>query len=318
MEAAHVSFAMGSGSSVARNKASMVLIEDNFQSCIQALMRGRNIYSNIKRFLQFQITVNYSILICILISVLWLSESPFNAVMLIWINLVMDVLAALALATGPPLPQVISEPAVMPNNPIISDVLWRQIYGITAWNVLIMSIVILFGKNIFNLDYQKSDPANTSIPKSQHYTIIFNTFIFLAFFNQINCRVVGARDFNVFTGVFRNWIFIVVLAVIFGVQWAATETNGFSLVWLFRTAAIDRQTFWTCVFYGSSALFASFVLKLTPVAWVAKVPVKLDEDKVLGGDSKIVGIYHKAAKNKQAVTDTNDDDFHAPEEADNF
>lgn len=157
MEIAHVSFAMGSGCSVARNKSSMVLLEDNFMSCIQALLRGRNIYSNIKRFLQFQITVNFSILASIMIGILWLSESPFNAVMLIWINLMMDMLAALALATAPPLPQVISESAVMPNEPIISDVIWRQIYGITCWNVLVMSFTIFFGKTIFNLEYLDSD-----------------------------------------------------------------------------------------------------------------------------------------------------------------
>jgi magnesium-transporting ATPase (P-type) len=111
-ENADVSFAMGSGKSIARNRSSMVLTDDNFESCIKAILRGRNIYSNVKKFLQFQITVNFSILVCILISVLYLTESPFNAVMLIWINLIMDVLAALALATAPPLERVISEPAI--------------------------------------------------------------------------------------------------------------------------------------------------------------------------------------------------------------
>jgi len=109
---ADVSFAMGGGASICRNSASMVLVEDNFESCVRALWRGRNIYSNIKRFLQFQITVNFSILLCVLIGILVKIESPFSPVMLIWINLIMDTMAALALATAAPLPRDLSEPAV--------------------------------------------------------------------------------------------------------------------------------------------------------------------------------------------------------------
>lgn len=109
---ADVSFAMGGGSSICRNHASMVLLEDNFASCVKALWRGRNIYSNIKRFLQFQITVNFAILISLIIGIVSEVESPFNAVMLIWINLIMDTMAALALATAAPLPRDIQEPAI--------------------------------------------------------------------------------------------------------------------------------------------------------------------------------------------------------------
>jgi len=145
-ESADVSFAMGSGCSLTRNRASMVLIDDNFESCIRALLRGRNIYSNIKRFLQFQITVNFSILACILIGICYLFESPFNAVMLIWINLIMDVLAALALATAPPLARVISEKAISQDVPILQPEIWRQVWGLTIWNVIVVSVMIFFGR----------------------------------------------------------------------------------------------------------------------------------------------------------------------------
>lgn len=178
-ESADVSFAMGSGCSLARSRASMVLIEDDFESCIRALMRGRNIYSNIKRFLQFQITVNFSILVCILIGIIYLTESPFNAVMLIWINLMMDVLAALALATAPPLKQVISERAISQDVPILQPEIWRQIYGLTVWNVLVITVMIMFGASMFGLEYSNAEQSNTSLAKRQHFTIIFDTFVFL-------------------------------------------------------------------------------------------------------------------------------------------
>ena len=310
-ENANVSFAMGSGKSMALNRSSMVLTDNNFESCIKAILRGRNIYSNIKKFLQFQITVNFSILVCILISVLYLTESPFNAVMLIWINLIMDVLAALALATAPPLERVITEPAITEGVQILQPVIWRQIYGITVWNILVMSLVIFLGEPLFGLSYQASDQANTTLAKRQHFTIIFDTFVFLQMFNQINCRVVGPRDFNVFTSFFNNWIFIFVIGLIFAVQYYASTEQGFSLAWMFQTAEIDRQTFWTTVFYGATTILVSFVLKLSPKEWMEKVPIKIDENEALGADSKIVSIYEKQTKKQVNVSINaagNDDD----------
>ena len=162
---ADVSFAMGSGKSVARNKASMVLLDNNFDSCVKAILRGRNIYANIKRFLQFQITVNFSILVIIFIGVIFLTESPFNAVMLIWINLVMDVLGALALATAAPLPSAIYEPAITDGTDILSKVVWRQIYGITIWNIVVMTIIIVFCRSIFNLEYELTENASNTPAK---------------------------------------------------------------------------------------------------------------------------------------------------------
>jgi magnesium-transporting ATPase (P-type) len=309
-ESADVSFAMGSGCSLARNRASMVLINDDFQSCIRALLRGRNIYSNIKRFLQFQITVNFSILVCILIGLCYLTESPFNAVMLIWINLIMDVLAALALATAPPLARVISEKAITQDVPILQPEIWRQIYGVTIWNVIVITLVILFGASAFGLEYTNADQSNESVAKRQHFTIIFNTFVFLQFFNQINCRVVGPKDFNVFTNFFNNWIFIFVLALIFFIQWSASHTGGLSLTWMFQTAEIDQQVFWTTVFWGATALVVSAMLKLSPKEWLEKVPIKIDEKNALGANSKLVTYYGKAANKAQVKqNNTNDDDF---------
>lgn len=77
--------------------------------------------------------------------------------MLIWINLIMDVLGALALATSPPHPDVIYEPAITGDVPILQKVIWRQIYGISLWNIIIMLVMIFFGKTMFGLSYARSD-----------------------------------------------------------------------------------------------------------------------------------------------------------------
>ena len=174
-------------------------------------MWGRNIYSNMKRFLQFQITATFSMLITVLLGYLYLTESPLSAVQLLWINLIIDLLAALALATKLPYPSVIHEPATTDESNILNKVIWRQIYGITLWNVAVMSIFIFSGKWMFGLEYVASDQTTETFngeltfgaeQKKLHLTLIFNVFVFLQFFNEINCRVVGARDFNVFSYIF--------------------------------------------------------------------------------------------------------------------
>lgn len=100
--AANVSFAVQEGSSLARNNASMVLQTNDFDSCMRAVMWGRNIYMNVQRFLQFQITANLSVLIVVIVSYLTLTQSALNPVQLIYINLIMDIFGALALAATRP------------------------------------------------------------------------------------------------------------------------------------------------------------------------------------------------------------------------
>ena len=95
---ADVSFALQSGTSIARNNASMILRTDDFDSAMKAVMWGRNIFMNIQRFLQFQITCNLAVLVTIVVGTIWMTESPLSATQLIWINLIMDTLAAMALA----------------------------------------------------------------------------------------------------------------------------------------------------------------------------------------------------------------------------
>ena len=112
IRAADVSFAMGGGKSISRNSASIVLSNNDFDSVLRAVMWGRNIYSNVKKFLQFQITCNFAVLITIAIGTIFLTESPLNATQLIWINLIMDTLGAMALATSRPLASVIHQPAI--------------------------------------------------------------------------------------------------------------------------------------------------------------------------------------------------------------
>ena len=151
-KAANVSFSMGSGTSFARNEASLILATDDFASVMQAVMWGRNIYQNIQRFLLFQITVNLSCLVTVLVGYITLTESPLNAVQLIWINLIMDIFGALALASTKPTEDLKS--VRVNQERILAPHIYRQLFGVTLYNVAIMIWVTLGSKVVFGIDYE--------------------------------------------------------------------------------------------------------------------------------------------------------------------
>lgn len=120
-----VGLSMGSGQSVAKNQSSIILTDDDFESSLKAIMWGRNIYNNIMRFLQFQLTVNFSALLTIAFGFIMFAQSPFTSVQLLWINLIMDTLAAIALASEPPIKNAIRGRPYDEQNKIMAPVVWR-------------------------------------------------------------------------------------------------------------------------------------------------------------------------------------------------
>jgi Ca2+ transporting ATPase len=204
---ADVGFAMGSGVAVAKDKAAMVLSTDNFESTMFAVMWGRNIYANVRKFIQFQVTCNITALVVTFIGVLVGSEPPITVVQLLWLNLVMDTFAAIALGSERPHASIVKTPPVKENEPLLTPIMWRQIYGISAYIILIMIVFYFFVDNMWGLDYttaseldkyRRFDDSNNSTVLCHHYTLLFNTFMWMHIFNEINCRKVGATEYNVF------------------------------------------------------------------------------------------------------------------------
>jgi len=99
-----VGMSMNDGSVAAKEVSSIILTENDFEATLKAVMWGRNIFQNISRFLQFQVTVNVSVLVVIFVGTITFGQPPLNAVQLLWLNLIMDTFAALSLSTEPPLP----------------------------------------------------------------------------------------------------------------------------------------------------------------------------------------------------------------------
>lgn len=206
---------------------------------------------------------------------------------------------------------MIHQPAITGGVKILNGTIWRQIYGVATWMVAVMFLVIWFGRSIYGLDYTKDTQTTDRCPtddegnrpdtceiaemaadKKEHMTLIFTTFVFLQFFNEINCRVIGAEEYNIFKKPFNSWIFLLVLAIVFFVQWSACEW----FLFVFETTTLTGEQFGQCALVGATVMVAALALKLTPAHWVEKLPIKIDEEEVMGRDSVFMATYEKQAK----------------------
>jgi len=144
---------MGSGCEVAKDAADMIITDDNFSSTMNAMMWGRNMFDNVRKFLVFQMTVNIACCVIVVISSLTLGESYLSVIHLLWANMVMDTLAAIALATEPPHPTQLRTRPVRVYDRILSPVMWRQILGVSIYQLVMLLIVLYLAPVMFDYDY---------------------------------------------------------------------------------------------------------------------------------------------------------------------
>jgi Ca2+ transporting ATPase len=125
-----VGFAMGiTGTEVAKDACDIVLLDDNFASIVTAVKWGRNIYTNVRKFLQFQLTVNVVAMFIVFLGGAVITDPPLTSVQMLWVNLIMDTFAALALATEPPSDDLLNQAPYSRNEKIVTAVMWRNIIG---------------------------------------------------------------------------------------------------------------------------------------------------------------------------------------------
>ncbi len=130
LKKADVGFSMGiTGTEVAKEASDIILLDDNFASIITAVLWGRNIYENVRKFLQFQLTVNVVAMFIVFIGAVALDDPPLTSVQMLWVNLIMDTCAALALATEPPTQELLKRKPYSRNDLIVTAVMWRNIVG---------------------------------------------------------------------------------------------------------------------------------------------------------------------------------------------
>ncbi|XP_059858529.1 plasma membrane calcium-transporting ATPase 3 isoform X12 [Delphinus delphis] len=220
LKKADVGFAMGiAGTDVAKEASDIILTDDNFTSIVKAVMWGRNVYDSISKFLQFQLTVNVVAVIVAFTGACITQDSPLKAVQMLWVNLIMDTFASLALATEPPTESLLLRKPYGRDKPLISRTMMKNILGHAAYQLTTIFTLLFVGELFFDIDSGRNAPLHS--PPSEHYTIIFNTFVMMQLFNEINARKIHGER-NVFHGIFGNPIFCTIVLGTFVIQVIAT------------------------------------------------------------------------------------------------
>lgn len=176
LKAADVGFSMGiAGTEVAKEASSIILMDDNFSSIIKAISWGRCVNDSVKKFLQFQLTINITAVVLTIFSAIVSPDqtSILSAVQLLWVNLIMDTFAALALATDPPSPDLLDRRPEGRSDPLIDTCMWKMIIGQTIYQLGVI-LTLLY-----------TDILGLSRRKATLQTVIFNTFVFCQIFNEV-------------------------------------------------------------------------------------------------------------------------------------
>ena len=257
-----------SGCEVAKDASDIIFLDDNFNSVFKATLWGRNILDNIRKFIQFQLPINIVCVVIVFLGSATLGNSPFSVIQLLWLNLIMDTLAAISIATEPPSQNSDKWGLAdirKADDKIIIPVMWRNIvlqttYQLVVLIVMLYSVPYWFGiaYNYVETDFYGTNPD--SIFMKQHYTIIFNTFVIMNLFNQLSSRKLGWSEINIFSEFFNNKWFILVITAEGVLQWFIVEYfNG-----MFRTAPLDWTMHITCLSFGIGALLLNIGSKKIP------------------------------------------------------
>uniref|UniRef100_A0A6I8N0C3 Calcium-transporting ATPase n=1 Tax=Ornithorhynchus anatinus TaxID=9258 RepID=A0A6I8N0C3_ORNAN len=260
LKKADVGFAMGiAGTDVAKEASDIILTDDNFSSIVKAVMWGRNVYDSISKFLQFQLTVNVVAVIVAFTGACITQDSPLKAVQMLWVNLIMDTFASLALATEPPTESLLLRKPYGRNKPLISRTMMKNILGHAVYQLTIIFTLLFVGEIFFDIDSGRNAPLHS--PPSEHYTIIFNTFVMMQLFNEINARKIHGER-NVFDGIFGNPIFCTIVLGTFGVQIVIVQFGGKP----FSCSPLTTEQWLWCLFVGVGELVWGQVIATIPTS----------------------------------------------------
>lgn len=260
LKKADVGFAMGiAGTDVAKEASDIILTDDNFTSIVKAVMWGRNVYDSISKFLQFQLTVNVVAVIVAFTGACITQDSPLKAVQMLWVNLIMDTFASLALATEPPTESLLLRRPYGRNKPLISRTMMKNILGHAIYQLVIIFTLLFAGEKFFDIDSGRNAPLHS--PPSEHYTIVFNTFVLMQLFNEINARKIHGER-NVFENILRNPIFCAVVVGTFAAQIVIVEFGGKP----FSCSGLTLSQWFWCIFIGISELLWGQLICTVPTS----------------------------------------------------
>lgn len=247
LKKADVGFAMGSGTEVAKEAGDIVIMDDNFLSIKQAILYGRTIYNSICKFIVFQLTINFSAVAINFIAPFINIDEPLTITQILWINLVMDTLAALAFGGEPALAQYLREAPKRRSAPLVSK---KMLMSVIVSGLYMTIVGIAFYKSAW-VDHLFRDADNHIYT----YTGFFCAYIFMAVANGFNVRTDGL---NLLKNVSLNKGFLQVMALIVAIQVLLTFIGGRVL----RTTPLNAHEWGVVVLFGASIIVVDLLRKL--------------------------------------------------------
>lgn len=235
---AHVGLSLGSGTSVAKQASDITLLDDSFHAIANAVMWGRSLYKNIQRFLFFQLVVNLSALLLVLGGSIIGTEMPLTVTQILWVNLIMDTFAAMALASLPPSHEVMRNKPRRDTDFIISRPMAR--------GILFCGMVFFLGMFVFLIWCERHGAG--SVVDVHELTLFFTTFVMLQFWNLFNAKSLGS-DYSAFRYFWRDGGLVLVLALVFIGQWIIVTFGGK----MFRTLPLSLEE-WAAITVGTSVV----------------------------------------------------------------
>ncbi|MCD7466371.1 putative calcium-transporting ATPase 13, plasma membrane-type [Datura stramonium] len=249
LKAADIGLSMGiQGTEVAKESSDIVILDDNFNTVVTVLKWGRCVYNNIQKFIQFQLTVNVAALVINFVAAASSGEVPLTAVQLLWVNLIMDTLGALALATERPSSDLMNKKPVGRTETLITGVMWRNLLAQALYQVTVLLILQFKGSAIFHVNKKVKD------------TLIFNTFVLCQVFNEFNARNLEKK--NIFHGILKNRLFVGIVGMTILLQVIMVE-------FLRRFADTERLNWmqWAaCIGISSLSWPIGWIIKCIPVS----------------------------------------------------
>ena len=203
LKQADVGLAMGiAGTEIAKEASDIVILDDNFCSIVQAVRWGRAVMSNIRKFIQFQLTVNVIACVVAFLGAAVLSASPLTAIQLLYVNLIMDSLGSLALATEGPARDVLESPPIKRTASIITPGMMRNIAGVAAYQLLVILFMMFpgIGDLLSGVPAALMDEGLDVLRDAYRNTAMYNFLIFAQVFNEFSSRRIG-NERNVFEGI---------------------------------------------------------------------------------------------------------------------
>jgi magnesium-transporting ATPase (P-type) len=250
LKAADVGMSMGlSGTDVAKKASDIIIMDDKFSSIVKAVLWGRSVFDNIRKFLQFQLTVNVVALTITFFAAVSGYNPPLNAVMMLWVNLIMDTMGALALGTEPPMIELLERRPYRRDASLISRPMWRNILVQATYQLSVL-VFLLHRPDLFNCEDGST----------HHFTIIFNAFVFCQVFNEFNAREIGDK-FDPTRSLSKSPMFLFVIFFTVVAQWLIVEFGGDFT----QTQPLTLEEWKITVGLGAISLPVGFFMRLIPV-----------------------------------------------------